>query len=196
MVKSQNVSWRYLRTLCSRRSFSLSFKYACLCSAASNSWRPHGLGSSVHGIFQARILEWAAISPSRGSSRPRDRALDSCVSCIGSGFFTTAPPGDPFKYEISIIQNCLCCLWGNLSSFLRSPLKTFLETSIRDWGSAPLVCLLLPGWYHLTKNQTLLKMPQGQMPKPCNGRARIMRPILWGWKNQWLLNEVGSKSSS
>ena len=30
-------------------------------------------GSSVHGIFQARILEWVAISYSRGSSHPRDR---------------------------------------------------------------------------------------------------------------------------
>ena len=29
-------------------------------------------GSSGHGIFQARILEWGAISYSRGSSRPRD----------------------------------------------------------------------------------------------------------------------------
>ena len=29
-------------------------------------------GSSVHGIFQARILEWVAISFSRRSSRPRD----------------------------------------------------------------------------------------------------------------------------
>ena len=37
-------------------------------------------GSSVHGIFQARILEWVAISFSRGSSRPRD---GTCVSCIG-----------------------------------------------------------------------------------------------------------------
>ena len=30
-------------------------------------------GSSVHGIFQARILEWVAISYSRGTSPPRDR---------------------------------------------------------------------------------------------------------------------------
>ena len=36
--------------------------------------------SFVHGIFQARILEWVAISSSRGSSQPRDR---TCVSCIG-----------------------------------------------------------------------------------------------------------------
>ena len=31
------------------------------------------LGSSIHGIFQARILEWVAISFSRGSSRPKDQ---------------------------------------------------------------------------------------------------------------------------
>ena len=40
-------------------------------------------GSSVHGIFQARILEWVAISFSRGSSWPRDQTWVSCVSCIG-----------------------------------------------------------------------------------------------------------------
>ena len=40
-------------------------------------------GSSVHGIFQARILEWVAISYSWGSSRPKDQSCFSCVSCIG-----------------------------------------------------------------------------------------------------------------
>ena len=41
--------------------------------------------SSVHGISQARILEWVAISFSRGSSQPRDR---TCVSFISSRLFT------------------------------------------------------------------------------------------------------------
>ena len=36
-------------------------------------------GSSVHGIFQARVLEWIAISFSRGSSRPRDRTRVSLI---------------------------------------------------------------------------------------------------------------------
>ena len=40
-------------------------------------------GTSAHGIFQARILEWFAISSSRGSSQPRDRTHISYVSCIG-----------------------------------------------------------------------------------------------------------------
>ena len=42
-------------------------------------------GSSVHGILQARILEWVAIPFSRGSSQPRDQIQ---VSCIGGRFFT------------------------------------------------------------------------------------------------------------
>ena len=49
-------------------------------------------GSSVHGISGGRILEWVAISFSKGSSWPRDRTL---ISCIAGRFFTTEPPGKP-----------------------------------------------------------------------------------------------------
>ena len=42
-------------------------------------------GSSVHGILQAKIQEWVAISSSRGSSQPRDQTR---ISCIADGFFT------------------------------------------------------------------------------------------------------------
>ena len=51
----------------------------------SDSLKPHGLyptRSSVHGIFQARMLEWVAIPFSRESSRPRDPTPVSCNSCI------------------------------------------------------------------------------------------------------------------
>ena len=53
--------------------------YVCVfvCTCAPYSLQPCGLwpppGSSVHGIFQARILEWVAFSYSRASSQPRDR---------------------------------------------------------------------------------------------------------------------------
>ena len=40
-------------------------------------------GSSVHGIFQGRILEQVVISFPRGSSGPRNQTHVSCVSCIG-----------------------------------------------------------------------------------------------------------------
>ena len=45
-------------------------------------------GSCVHGILQARILEWVAVSSSRGSSWPRDQIWVSCTA----GRFLTEPP--------------------------------------------------------------------------------------------------------
>ena len=54
---------------------------SCLTFFATPQTRPPGF--SVHGIFQARILEWVAISFSRGPSQPRDGTRVSCISCIG-----------------------------------------------------------------------------------------------------------------
>ena len=51
------------------------------------------LGSSVHGISQARILEWVVISSSRGSSWPSDWTQVSWISCRGqAGSLPTEPP--------------------------------------------------------------------------------------------------------
>ena len=57
-----------------------------LCSPMDSSCSPPG--SAVHGISQARILEWVAISSSTGSSPPRDRTCSSSVSRIPGRFFT------------------------------------------------------------------------------------------------------------
>ena len=51
-------------------------------------------GSSVHGILQARILEWVAMPSARGSSRPRDLTLVSYISYTAGGFFTTSVTGE------------------------------------------------------------------------------------------------------
>ena len=65
--------------------FYFSFFYNCCCLVTKSCptlWDPMNYnppGSSVLGIFQARILECIAISFSRGSSQPRDW---TCVSCI------------------------------------------------------------------------------------------------------------------
>ena len=54
--------------------------------------------SSLHGIFQASILEWVAMPSSRGSSRPRDRTGVSCVSCIVSGYsLPLSHQGSPYS---------------------------------------------------------------------------------------------------
>ena len=59
-------------------------------------------GSSVQRICLSRILEWAAMLSSRGSSPPRDPTLISCVSCTAGGFFMAEPPGKPFLKLCSI----------------------------------------------------------------------------------------------
>ena len=46
-------------------------------------------GSSVHGIFQARILEWVAMHSSRGSSLPKDQPASLMSPALAWGFFTT-----------------------------------------------------------------------------------------------------------
>ena len=79
-------------------------------------------GSSVHGILQARILEWVAFPFSRGSSQPRDQTQ---VSCIAGGFFTIwATRKVQFKNTWTYIH----ALWMYLScqqQNLQSKLCTF-----------------------------------------------------------------------
>ena len=64
-------------------------------------------GSSVHGIFQAIVLEWIAISFSRGSSQPRDRTQ---VSRIVDRRFTVGA-----TREVQKIMGC-CKMFNNLLS--------------------------------------------------------------------------------
>ena len=57
-------------------------------------------GSSVHGILQARILEWVAMPSLRGSSRPRNR---TCVSWIGRRIlYQLRPPGKLVSLELHV----------------------------------------------------------------------------------------------
>ena len=52
------------------------------------------LGPFVHGIFQTKILEWVAVSSSRGSSQQRDWTSISCLLYWQAGSLQ-APPGKP-----------------------------------------------------------------------------------------------------
>ena len=60
------------------------FKLLCVLSFFSGVWLCSPIncslpGSSVHGILQARILEWVVIPSARGSSQPRDQIHISCI---------------------------------------------------------------------------------------------------------------------
>ena len=76
---------------------SLNNFHTVLCSAVSQSCTtlcgPMDCslpGSSIHGIFQARLLEWVAMPSSKESSRPRDRIRVSYTSCIGRQVLATS----------------------------------------------------------------------------------------------------------
>ena len=58
-------------------------------------------GSSVLGIYQARILEWAAIPFSRESSQPRDQTQ---VSCIEGGFFTIWATREAPDFKVETVK--------------------------------------------------------------------------------------------
>ena len=63
-------------------------------------------GSSVHGIPQARILEWVATSFSRGSSQLRDRTKSPALA---GGFFKMEPAGKPINLHVCVCV-CVCVL--------------------------------------------------------------------------------------
>ena len=64
-------------------SGTFPFLFTQLCPTVCNTTDCSPPGSCAHEISKARILEWVAISSSRGSSQPRDGTQVSCVSCTG-----------------------------------------------------------------------------------------------------------------
>ena len=66
-----------------------SAKLLELCLTVLNPMNCSPLGSSVHGIFQARILEWVAIPFSRRSTIPRGQTMSLKSPALAGGFFTT-----------------------------------------------------------------------------------------------------------
>ena len=91
------------------------YSVAHLCPTLCNPKDCSPLSSSVHGILQASIPGWVAISFSRGSSQFRDQTCVSCVSCIAGRFFTTEPLGKPL----------LLLYWG--ASYYLSPVMNMLD---------------------------------------------------------------------
>ena len=85
-------------------------------------------GSSLHGIFRARILKYVALSSSRGSSQPRDWTHLSCVSCTAGRFFTAESLGKHLQTMPDLKSTCtswhclrtsqLYCPWWQVWSSL------------------------------------------------------------------------------
>ena len=118
-------------------------------SVVSNSCTPIDCnlpGSSVQGIIQARILEWVAISSSRGSSQPRNWTQ---VSCIAGRFLPTELQGCQSSNEELVLQcrppvwqqRSIGCLgsgglgfWRDWSLFIGIYLNAFLLDLKEQWA--------------------------------------------------------------
>ena len=108
-------------------------------------------GSSVHGILQARILEWVAMPSSRGSSSPKDWTHDSCTA---GGYFTIwatwEAPSDPTRAlssgplcrskalcsELWIYFTCFYLVWLRWSSLNSFPNLKFCSLFLWEQGQA------------------------------------------------------------
>ena len=92
-------------------------------------------GSSVHGIFQARVLEWVAISFSRGSSQPRDQTRVSHINlwatreawCCFLGAYESGTIMFPWQMNILKFRILLYNLWAFLVAELVKNPPAMLE---------------------------------------------------------------------
>ena len=95
-------------------------------------------GSSVHGILQARILDWVAISFCKGSSWPRNQTQ---VSCIAGRFFT--------NWAIMQIKTTIRC---HLTLVRMAIIKK--STNNKCWRGCREKGTLLHGWWECKLGQT------------------------------------------
>ena len=71
----------------------------CSCSVMSDSCSP--TGSSVHRIFQARMLEWVITASSRDLPDPRIKLVSPASHALAGRFFTTEPLGKPLTHRFT-----------------------------------------------------------------------------------------------
>ena len=75
--------------------------------------------SSVHGILQARILEWVAVPSSRGSSRPREDPVSPMFAALSGGFFTTSAILRGVANYLLLLRPCKCFPVHRVSGLLQ-----------------------------------------------------------------------------
>ena len=134
----------------------------CVCSVCPPLWN---VRNQFLEFFQARILEWVAISVSRRSSQSRDQTHVSCISFIGRQFFTTSSAGKESACNAGDLSSIpgsgrsagegigypLQYSWASLVAQLVKNLPAMWETWVekihwgKDWLSTP---VFWPGEFH------------------------------------------------
>ena len=134
-AKGESGAWLWQSCVCITRSITPTLCDPIDCSPP---------GSSVHGIFQARTLEWAVISSSRGSFAPRDQTQ---VSHIAGRFFTVWAPSENPEKQVNELS-------------LTSPMVQWLRPHLPKQGV----------WVWSLVRELGSHMPLNQKPKTCKHR--------------------------
>ena len=133
--------------------------------------------SSVHGIFQARILKWVAMPSSRASSQPRDWThVSLCLLHCKAGSLPLVPPGKcwlricyaPGNIPRVLHKWCHYRLTKALQQTPLLPTKPPIPFFTADWALASFGCL------------PLFRVTQGKL-YPSRSKSIIVSPFLLEW---------------
>ena len=146
-------------------------------------------GSSVHGILQAKTLEWVATPSARRSSWYRDETHTTFVSCIAGGFFSVEPLGKLFQVsDNSVPQSCLT-LWDPINCIMPGfPVHHQLwepaQTHVHQVGDAiqPSHHLSSAPAFNLSQHHDLF-----QWVRSSHQGAKILELQLQHQSSQWML---------
>ena len=189
--------WKYLH--------SVKVKVAQLCLTLYNPMDHSLPGSSVHGILQARILEWVAIVFSRGSSWPRNWTR---VSCVGGEFFASwatrdAPKYLPTNYLLYLPRETIFWTLEKVGDhhlkqvFSVDPINTGknqhqILPDLMYWEGPIITLVVFPPWKYarlLVAQPCLTLQPHGLYPTRllCPGifQARILAWIVISFSRDW-----------
>ena len=144
-------------------------------------------GSSVHGIFQARVMEWVAISFFRGSSQPRDRTQVSHIADRHFTVWATKEDHDPGSKWIPTVP---FLIWGKLEKWKLVWVGNikgggFISHLPKSWKSyilflpsllfcSPQLCLSLPPSVALSTSPGLSAHPQVGRGRGCPRQKKVL----------------------
>ena len=142
---------------------------------------------SVHGITQTRILEWVAISSSRGSSRPSHWTCVSGVSCIGKQILCCWASWEALFWRYTSGKSLVtptCLIWRSTVLELLPSQLPGVEVDLQNFTNKKLysLCSLLPGFFHPPWG---LLLPVSFIHVACMNNSLLV--ILWRKEICWFL---------
>jgi len=134
---------------------SVCAKLLQLCLTLCDPMNCSPLGSSVHGILQARILEWVAMPFFRASSRPRDQTASLMYPALAGSFFTSSV----LLKKVRILWSVRMLLSAYITKNLSSALHSFFSF---------LIFIYLILFFQCHSPQSSHPLPLPQSPKDCS----------------------------